>query len=304
MNRGDQAFPRFSDKREGCKDATAEPMNYRHAYHAGNPADVVKHAVLAFVIDYLLRKDTPIRILDTHAGIGRYDLTSDAAERTGEWVEGIGRLWGRELPDALAALLDPYLDAVARLNPDGRLRFYPGSPEIARLMARPIDAMTFCELHPEDHRTLAAGTARDRRVKVIELDGWLAPKAFLPPKEKRGLVLIDPPFEQRGDYDRLVEALANGYRRWSTGVFLLWYPIKDAQEVKRFHRAIADLAIPKCLAIEATWRIVDGERLAGAGLVTVNAPYTLAPVCRAAGKSLWDVLGVPAGRFSVTGDAS
>jgi len=279
-------------------------MNYRHAYHAGNPADVVKHAVLAFIIDHLLRKETPVRIIDTHAGIGRYDLTSDAAERTGEWVEGIGRLWGQGLPEPLAALLDPYLDAVARLNPDGRLRFYPGSPEIARLMTRPIDGMTLCELHPDDAATLASVYAREKRAKVIALDGWLAPKAFLPPKEKRGLVLIDPPFEQRGDYDRLVEALANGYRRWATGVFLLWYPIKDVGEVKRFHRAIAELAIPKCLFIEATWRIVDGERLSGAGLVTVNAPYTLAPVCRAAGKSLWDVLGVPAGRLSVSDAAS
>jgi 23S rRNA (adenine2030-N6)-methyltransferase len=279
-------------------------MNYRHAYHAGNPADVVKHAVLAFILDHLMKKDTPVRVIDTHAGIGRYDLTSDAAERTGEWVEGIGRLWGRDLPEPLAALLDPYLDAVARLNPDGRLRFYPGSPEIARLLTRPIDGLTLCELHAEDAAILGGLFRSEARAKVIDIDGWLAPKAFLPPKEKRGLVLIDPPFERAGDYDRLVDALASGYRRFATGVFLLWYPVKDAAEVRRFHRMIADLAIPKCLVIEATWRVVDGKRLAGAGLVTINAPYTLAPVCRAAGKSLWDVLGVPAGRLLVSGDAS
>ncbi len=278
-------------------------MNYRHAYHAGNPADVVKHAVLAFVLEHLTRKEAPLRVIDTHAGIGLYDLASDAAERTGEWVEGIGRLWGRDLPEPLAALLDPYLDCVARLNADGRLRSYPGSPEIARLMTRPLDGLTFCELHPDDAGTLAGLYRREARAKVIELDGWLAPRAFLPPKEKRGVVLIDPPFEQAGDYDRLVDALASGYRRFATGVYLLWYPVKDAVEVKRFHRMIADLAIPKCLVIEATWRPVDGKRLAGAGLVTINAPYTLAPVCRAAGKSLWDVLGVPAGRLLVSGDA-
>jgi 23S rRNA (adenine2030-N6)-methyltransferase len=277
-------------------------MNYRHAYHAGNPADVVKHAVLAFVIDYLLRKEAPIRVIDTHAGIGRYDLTSDAAERTGEWVEGIGRLWGQPLTDELEAFLGPYLDLVARLNPDGRLRFYPGSPEIARLMARPGDGMTFCELHPEDGASLAGLYARDRRIKVINLDGWLAPKAFLPPKEKRGLILIDPPFEERADYDRLVEALASGHRRWAGGVFLLWYPVKDAAAVRTFHRMIADLALPKCLTIETTWRPIDGQRLSGAGLVTVNAPYTLAAACRAAAQPLWDVLGIPAGRMTLIGD--
>lgn len=279
-------------------------MNYRHAYHAGNPADVIKHAVLAFVLSHMVQKDKPLRVIDTHAGLGRYDLTADASERTGEWVEGIGRLWGKDLPEPLAALLDPYLDAVAMINPDGRLRFYPGSPDIARMLTRPVDGLTFCELHPQDSADLGRLFARESRAKVIELDGWLAPKAFLPPKEKRGLVLIDPPFEQRGDYDRLVEALAQGYRRFSTGVFLLWYPVKDPDEVKRFHRRIAELAIPRCLTIEATWRVVDGRRLSGAGLVTVNAPYTLAPHLRAAGELLWDALGVPAGRLLLSGDAA
>ena len=279
-------------------------MNYRHAYHAGNPADVIKHAVLAFVIDHLLKKEAPIRIVDTHAGIGRYDLTSDAAERTGEWVEGIGRLWGKPLPAALEALVGPYLDVVARLNPDGRLRFYPGSPDIARLMTRPGDGITACELHPEDGASLAALYARDRRIKVIDRDGWLAPKAFLPPKERRGLVLIDPPFEERGDYDRLVEALGAGHRRWATGIFLLWYPVKDPVAVKRFHAMIAGLGLAKCLTVEAIWRPVDGERLAGAGLVIVNAPFTLAAACRAAERPLWEALGVANGRLSVTGDAT
>ena len=279
-------------------------MNYRHAYHAGNPADVIKHAVLAFVIDHLLKKEAPIRIVDTHAGIGRYDLTSDAAERTGEWVEGIGRLWGKPLPEPLETLVGPYLDVVARLNPDGRLRFYPGSPVIARMMMRPADGLTACELHPEDGASLAALYARDRQVKVIDRDGWLAPKAFLPPKERRGLVLIDPPFEERLDYDRLVEALGAGHRRWATGVFLLWYPVKDPAVVKRFHGMIAALGIPKSLTIEAIWRPVDGTRLAGAGLVTVNAPFTLAAACRAAARPLWETLGVPQGRLGVTGDAA
>ncbi len=133
-------------------------MNYRHAYHAGNPADVVKHAVLAFVLSHMVQKDKPLRVIDTHAGLGRYDLTADASERTGEWVEGIGRLWGKDLPEPLAALLDPYLDAVAMINPDGRLRYYPGSPDIARMVTRPVDGLTFCELHPRTARTLAASS--------------------------------------------------------------------------------------------------------------------------------------------------
>ena len=217
-------------------------------------------------------------------------------------MEGIGRLWGKDLPPGLASLLDPYLDAVAALNPDGRLRFYPGSPEIARLGTRPEDGLTFCELHPEDAATLEGIYGRERRAKVIELDGWLAPKAFLPPKEKRGLVLIDPPFEEAGDFDRLAEALRQGVRRWAGGMFLLWYPIKDPRAVDRFHREIAALDLPKCLILDALWRPVDGRRLAGAGLVVVNAPYTLAPACRAAGPLLWQVLGVPGGRLSVTGE--
>lgn len=279
-------------------------MNYRHAYHAGNLADVIKHAVLAFVIEHLKRKPAPFRFIDSHAGAGLYDLTSDAAERTGEWVEGIGRLWGRELPPDLEAFLGPWLDQVARVNPDGRLRFYPGSPEIACGLMRKGDGLTLCELHADDGEGLTELYRRDPRVKVIRRDGWLAPKAFLPPRERRGLILVDPPFEQKGDFGRLVEALAEGHRRWASGMFLLWYPVKDPAEVKRFHRAIAALAIPKGLTIEAVWRPVDGTRLAGAGLVTVNAPYTLAPAIRAAARSLWDVLGVPAGRLLLTGDAS
>src|SRR5262245_95776 len=164
-------------------------MNYRHAFHAGNFADVVKHAVLALLIERLKAKDTAFRVVDTHAGIGLYDVAGDEARRTGEWERGIGRIYGRNLDPILAGLMQPYLDAVRAANDGGQLRFYPGSPWIARHLLRRQDRLTAVELHPEDAAGLAARFAGDRQVKTIRLDGWLAMGAFVPPKERRGLVL-------------------------------------------------------------------------------------------------------------------
>ncbi|TIT43493.1 MAG: 23S rRNA (adenine(2030)-N(6))-methyltransferase RlmJ, partial [Mesorhizobium sp.] len=170
-------------------------MNYRHAYHAGNFADVVKHAVLTRLLDYLKQKDKAFRVIDTHAGIGRYDLSSVEAQKTGEWLGGIGRLVGADLDTRVAALLAPYLEAVRAVNPEGGVKNYPGSPLIARHLLRKQDRLTAIELHPQDAERLKAVFAGDFQTRVIELDGWLALGAHLPPKEKRGLVLVDPPFE-------------------------------------------------------------------------------------------------------------
>ena len=164
-------------------------MNYRHIFHAGNPADVMKHAVLALILDHLRAKPTPFCVLDAHAGIGRYDLTSEAARKTGESDEGIGRLFGHPLPHPALA---PYLDAVQALNPDGALRWYPGSPRIAHAALRPQDRMVLVELHPDDARSLKAEFTGDRSVAVHQSDAYTALKAHLPPREKRGLVLVDP----------------------------------------------------------------------------------------------------------------
>lgn len=253
-------------------------MNYRHAYHAGNFADVVKHVVLALVIDYLKRKPAPFRIVDTHAGSGRYRLDSGEAAKTREWEGGIGRLLGAgaaPLPSPVANLMAPYLDAVRAENGEG-LRVYPGSPLIARRLMRAHDTLILNELHPEEHARLEAAVGGDRRIKVLALDGWLALKAQLPPRERRGIVLIDPPFEQDGELQRLAEGVAEGMRRFATGVYLAWYPIKDPRPVAKLHRAVAAIAGDKGLRVELMLRRpVDPERLNGCGLLVANAPHTL-----------------------------
>ena len=254
-------------------------MNYRHTYHAGNFADVVKHLVLTLVIEHLKLKATPFRVIDTHAGIGAYDLTADAAERTGEWRDGIGRLIGPDadpLPPALELALKPYLDIVRAMNPPGSLRRYPGSPRIARALLRPQDQLVVNELHPEDAAKLRSQFIRDAQTKVLELDGWTALKALLPPKERRGVILIDPPFEQPRELDRLLTGLDGALQRFATGIFLLWYPIKDRTPVATFHRQLIAAGHPKMLRVELLLNEpLDPERLNGCGLIVVNAPYQL-----------------------------
>lgn len=251
-------------------------MNYRHAYHAGNFADVLKHAVLARVLAHLGAKPTPYRVLDTHAGIGRYDLASDEAAKTGEWRDGVGRLHGVALEPPLAAFLAPWLDVIAAENPDGNLAVYPGSPVVARRMLRPGDGLMATELHPEDARTLAATFAGDRQARVVELDGWLALKSFLPFKERRGLVVVDPPFEAVDEFDRLIAGLREAHRRAPGVVFLVWYPIKDRRAVARFHAASVALGIRKQLRVELAVAADDAlPGLVATGLLVVNPPYTL-----------------------------
>lgn len=251
-------------------------MNYRHAYHAGNFADVVKHAVLARLVEYLKRKDKAFRVIDTHAGIGLYDLGSEEAQKTGEWHDGIGRLVEAKLPAEAADLLAPYLDAVRASNPDGGIERYPGSPLIVRHLLRKQDRLSAIELHPADARTLLALFEGDFQTRVTELDGWLALGAHLPPKEKRGLVLVDPPFEKEGEFARLVDGLERAHRRWSGGMFALWYPIKDRKAVAAFRAALADAGIAKILDIAFEVRPPSPEpRFDGTGMVVVNPPYAL-----------------------------
>src|SRR5690606_35218897 len=175
-------------------------MNYRHAYHAGNFADVVKHLLLTRIIEYLKRKPGAFRVIDTHAGTGLYDLSSEEAQKTGEWRTGIGRLLDAALPDEAAALAAPYLDAVRAFNVGHPFRYYPGSPVLTKHLLRGADRLTAIELHPEDCFALRTRFAGDWQVRVIELDGWLAMGAQVPPKEKRGLVVVDPPFEKEGEF--------------------------------------------------------------------------------------------------------
>ena len=251
-------------------------MNYRHIYHAGNFADVLKHAVLARLVLYMQKKDKAFRVLDTHAGIGLYDLSSEEAQKTGEWREGIGRLMLAELPLQVAELLSPYLSAVRDLNPNGGVRLYPGSPKLARILFRPQDRLSTMELHPDDFGRLSRLFEGDYQVRVTELDGWLALGAHLPPKEKRGIILVDPPFEEPDEYERLVKGLAGAYRRFPGGTYCLWYPLKKGAPIKDFHQALQDLDIPKMLCAELSVRS-DRETtgLTGSGLIIVNPPFTL-----------------------------
>ncbi|RWI91220.1 23S rRNA (adenine(2030)-N(6))-methyltransferase RlmJ [Mesorhizobium sp.] len=268
-------------------------MNYRHAYHAGNFADVVKHAVLSRLVEYLKQKDEAFRAIDTHAGIGRYDLASVEAGKTGEWQGGIGRVSEAALEPRTAALLQPYLEAVRLENPDGGLRRYPGSPLIVRHLLRKQDRLTAIELHSEDAARLKAVFAGDIQTRVIELDGWLALGAHLPPKEKRGLVLVDPPFEEEGEFQRLVENLRRAHRRWRGGIYALWYPIKDRKAVAAFRAALKETGIPKLLDIGFEIRPASSEpSLDGSGLVVVNPPFTLEAELRLMLPALHGVLAV------------
>ncbi len=251
-------------------------MNYRHIYHAGNFADVLKHAVLARLVRYAQNKDKAFRVLDTHAGIGLYDLSSEEAQKTGEWRDGIGRLMEAELPAQVAELLAPYLSAIRDLNPSGGLKLYPGSPKLARMLFRPQDRLSAMELHPEDYNRLHNVFEGDFQVRATQLDGWLALGAHLPPKEKRGIILVDPPFEEEGEYSRMVLGLANAHRRFAGGTYCLWYPIKKGAPIKAFHEELQALDIPKMLCAELLVRS-DRETtgLTGSGLVIVNPPFTL-----------------------------
>ena len=250
-------------------------MNYRHAFHAGNFADVVKHATLARIVRYLKEKPAAFRVIDTHAGAGLYDLAGPEASRTGEWREGIGRLLDAPLAPALRALLAPYLDAVASFNPAG-LAVYPGSPALVRAWLRTQDRMIACEREPGAARALTAQMRADTRIKTVAIDGYTALNAYVPPKERRGLVLVDPPFEQADEFDRLGDALAAAHRKWPTGIYLLWYPIKDARATLTFSRRLARLGIPRILRAELErGGVRDPLRLAGSGLILVNPPWRL-----------------------------
>lgn len=249
-------------------------MNYRHGYHAGNFADVVKHAVLARLVEYLKRKEGAFRIIDTHAGAGLYDLSGAEATATGEWLDGIGRLLDSPPSGEAAALLDPYLTAVREHMAGGRLAAYPGSPLLVRRLMRGQDRLSAFELHPDAHRDLAKLFAGDFQTRVTKLDGWLVAGAHLPPKEKRGLLFVDPPFEAEGEFGRLLDALAKCQRRWPGGMACLWYPDKDKREVAEFLAALRESGIRDLWNL--SFDIGPSEAgLSACGLVLKNPPFVL-----------------------------
>ena len=276
-------------------------MNYRHAFHAGNFADVVKHAVLARILAHLGEKAQPFRVIDTHAGAGLYDLRSEAASRTGEWREGIGRLRAATLPPDIQPLLAPYLAAVAAINHGGELRRYPGSPLLALSLMRPQDRLVASELEPQAAAALAANLRHDDRARAVAIDGWVALKAYVPPKERRGVVLIDPPYEDKQEFARLPATLAAAHRKWSTGVFVLWYPIKDRGGPDLLAGSLRRGTLRKVLRAELEWPAAgEAARLAGTGLLVINPPWRLAAELGRLLPVLGSVLGGPAaGRIRV-----
>src|SRR5215213_4811947 len=256
-------------------------MNYRHVFHAGGFADVIKHIVLVRILIYLQEKPAAFRVIDTHAGAGVYDLTSDESRRGGEWLTGIARLSQARFSEQTAPLINPYLDIVRAFNPERDLKAYPGSPLIARALLRPQDRLTACEIEPKARKRLVDALRRDTQARVVDLDGWLALPAFVPPNERRGLVLIDPSYEAKDEFERLAEGFAEAFTKWPTGSYLLWYPVKSRRATDGLARHVAGAAgaaAPpgKCLRLEFSVAPQAAEgALVSAGLLIVNPPWTL-----------------------------
>jgi 23S rRNA (adenine2030-N6)-methyltransferase len=279
-------------------------MNYRHAFHAGGFADVIKHIVLVRILTYLQDKPAAFRVIDTHAGAGVYDLTGDEARRSGEWLTGIARLMQARFSETALPLVTPYLDIVRAFNTKAELKAYPGSPLIARALLRPQDRLTACEVEPKARKRLIDALRRDSQARVVDLDGWTALPAFVPPNERRGLVLIDPPFEAKDEFERLANGFVEAFGKWPTGSYLLWYPVKSRRATDGLARRVAEAvgagASPgKCLRLEFSVAPQAAEPgLTSAGLLIVNPPWKLVAELKAILPELEKPLGLGgAGRF-------
>jgi 23S rRNA (adenine2030-N6)-methyltransferase len=264
-------------------------MNYRHAYHAGNFADCVKHALFVALLRAMARKDKPFLILDTHAGIGRYDVSAGPAARTGEWRNGIEKV--------LAARPEALSDYVALID---QLGLYPGSPAIAAALLRASDRLVACELHPEDAKALRTAFAGVPNVAIHERDGYTALRAFLPPPERRGLILIDPPYERPDEFPVLANALETAHEKFSTGVFAAWYPIKHRAPARSFFETLKLTRMKDVIAASFWLREpLDPARLNGCGLVIVNPPFRFAEAALPMLEAFVDVLGEPSAGCAV-----
>ncbi|WP_275553400.1 23S rRNA (adenine(2030)-N(6))-methyltransferase RlmJ [Mixta sp. Marseille-Q2659] len=248
-------------------------LSYRHSFHAGNHADVLKHTVQSLIITALKEKEKPFLYLDTHAGAGRYLLSGEHAERTGEYLEGIARVWQQ---DDLPAELAPYISCVKALNHGPNLRYYPGSPLIARHLLREDDKLELTELHSSDFPLLRSEFQKDSRARLARADGYQQLKAKLPPPSRRGLILIDPPYEMKSDYQAVVKGIQEGYRRFGTGVFALWYPVVLRQQIKRMINDLEATGIRRILQIELSV-LPDSDRfgMTGSGMIVINPPWKL-----------------------------
>jgi 23S rRNA (adenine2030-N6)-methyltransferase len=277
----------------------AAVLAYRHQFHAGNFADVFKHALLTRLLLGLGRKDKPYLYLDTHAGIGLYDLQHPWAEKLSEYRDGIARVWER---DDAPELLQPYLEAVRAENAAGKLRFYPGSPRIAQRLRRAEDRMALIELNKEDCARLERLLGGQAHVAVRCMDGYQALKAYLPPQERRGLVLVDSSFDRAGEYERLVANLRAAHERWASGVYALWYPLMEPFAVRGFERGVAQTGIRKILKARLSLTVEGwSETLRGCAMLIVNPPFGLEEEARQILDWLWRVLAPPGdGRWEVS----
>jgi len=270
-------------------------LSYRHAFHAGNHADVLKHAVLIALLDYFSQKDKPWWYIDSHAGAGIYDLHGDYARKNAEYEAGIGRLWAR---DDLPPLLANYVELVRGLNPDGHLRLYPGSPWCAYRRARADDRLRLFELHSSDHRLLASTFSESgRQVRIEAADGHAGLKSVLPPPTRRGLVLIDPSYEVKSDYPRTVEALKDGLARFAGGTYLVWYPLLQKPDARQLPSRLKAARPPGWLNVTLTVHspLKEGFGMHGSGLYIANPPWTLPAMLEATLPWLVKTLGLDAG---------
>ena len=247
-------------------------MNYRHCYHAGNFADVIKHAVLLVLLQSLQRKETPFCFLDTHAGIGLYELQSEQAQKKQEYENGVAKLLTQDR-NSLPQPIQDYLTIVQKYNTKDALHFYPGSPIIAEELLRPQDQMILCELHKEDNLTLKENFSGAHNMSAHYMDGYLGMKAFLPPKQKRGLVLIDPPFEITNEFECIFNALKRALKHWRSGHFMVWYPIKNQAALQLFYDDIESLEVENLKIHFSLNDTVEAGKLSACGILLINPPW-------------------------------
>ncbi|ADZ89999.1 23S rRNA (adenine(2030)-N(6))-methyltransferase RlmJ [Marinomonas mediterranea] len=248
-------------------------LSYRHIYHAGNHADILKHLVVSQICRHFVKKDAPFFYLDTHAGIGMYELASDQAQLNKEFDTGIGRLMSKsDLPEPL----EQYLDIVKSLNPNEILEVYPGSPKVVDYYTRQKDKLHLCELHPNDYLLLASLFPKKRKANVVKENGFGSVKAMLPPPQKRGFVLMDPPYEVKKDYQDVVKALQEGHKRFSQGTYAIWYPVLNRRQADSLLDAVKKTEVRNILLLELCIRETEEKRgMAGSGMIIVNPPWTL-----------------------------
>lgn len=262
-------------------------LSYRHSFHAGNHADVLKHSVLLAVLNYLLQKEKPLCVIDTHSGAGRYKLGSSATRQTGESDDGIARLWQQT---HLPALLVDYLAAVKAINPSGSLEYYPGSPCWVLSRLRSQDQFHGFELHPADFKTLQRQKSR-AKIRLEQTDGFKGLIALLPPASRRGLIVIDPSYEIKTDYEVVVTTLKAALKRFANGCYLVWYPLLDRPESRQLPKRLEQLGAERWLNVTLTVRAAQSRGMYGSGLWLINPPYVLPEVLEEALPVLVELLG-------------